>query len=553
MRNYVSPWISAIERFDVDGVKETILETCKTVSVSEMSSKDYKPKSEKVTAWYGVLLYIKKRKNQFKYTQRNKQGCTIPIDNYARFVVMQQIDSTNTVVMFVPGSTLSTNFFIQKNNWIGSGVILLDPNITGIWNDNAVITTKHPFIPFNSQSNLNLLPKTDNLPHSFRFNESCYQGFCFENLEIPDITEVNLISACPNTFCDSNHGLSESCPAVVGSRCMKVNCIEGVLTLPSAGGGVKIPFMSMDFTSKLIDSKIVMNPNRNISTTFLRKCLQLQLRVIQRHRLKWFVIGWYRVKKSDDGLQSFVSKFHISKINCNADTEAIRIPVRCSDIRQEYYFPNIYQNRILIPKQREIVDNGREQIDGERSTNTDVGELDLGESDILNDVIDETLEIESSVFENRNERGIDKQHQSCQVRNHQIQSEFDSITDSVAKEWEKRIEERNRIIGLNQLANKSFKKSWVNTLMEEDVSSVEQDTLGGSKQSAKMSSTEKRNKVPKSRTVFTTKSGKKSKKSRVEYYDESQTHITDYMKPSTSTGQTENQVWEPMVIFSDSD
>jgi hypothetical protein len=447
-RNFSSPWIAAIEKYTLDGVKNTIREKCESVSVSELASKTYEPNLEKVAAWYGVILYIKKRKNHFQYFQRNKEGCTIPVDNYARFVVIQEINTENTVVMFVPGTTLGTNFFLQKISWIGSGVVLLDPSITGIWNDNPVISTKHPFIPFNINKNLHQLPKIDCLPHSFRFNQSSYQGFCFDNLNPPDISELNIVPACPNVFCDSNHGFNDTCPAVVGTRCMKKNCLEGSLSLPSATEAVKIPFMSMEFTSKLVDPEIIANPNRYVESSFLREIARMQFEIIKEQKVQWFVLGWYRVKKEISGLQSFVSKFHITKISCNADTELIKLPPRASELRPEHYFPDIYRNRIIIPTQTDKNQLGNELENGtEVSANENVQEEP-----------ESTIEEEREMaIENGN---IEEEQQEQQVETNEIAIK----SAAVSKAWERSVTERNRILSLNESVNRPLTLRWLETL-----------------------------------------------------------------------------------------
>jgi hypothetical protein len=528
VRNYVSPWVLAIEKFTVDGVKKTISETCEKVTVAQLTSQTFEPDVSKVTAWYGVILYIKKRKKEYRYMQRNKQGSTIPIDNYSRFVVMQEIGSEQTVVMFVPGSTLSVNFFVQtKNCWNGSGVVLLDPIVSGVWNDNAVISTKHPFIPFDVRPNLHLFPKIEKLPHSFRFNQAAYQGFFVDDLDPPKISEVNLVPSCPNVFCDSNHGMNETCPAAVGTRCLKKNCLEAVLSLPSDRGQINIPFMSMDLTKNLVHSEIIDNTNRFIPITFLRKCVQAQLRTIRACGVKWFVIGWYRVKLEPDGLQSFVSKFHISKIGCIADMEAVKIPPSFSDLRPEHYFPDIYRTRILMPGQ--------------------------GEGD--------GLAVEQNVSELTNE-------------NLAIDPEIPDRIDSIAGEFARLVAERDKILSMNETVNRPLEVRRIESLLVESENEDDSRNRPGPSRdywvnpsssravaSTSVASNRTEKRQPVARMVYRTKTGKLSKKSRLQYVDPNQTEITQYFNP-TRRGRKNNQssvrelIQSPiqeMVVSSDSE
>jgi hypothetical protein len=116
VRNYVSPWVAEIEKYTVHGVRKTLQTSCIERTLQDLGSGCIS--EGVVTCWYRVVMNVKKRKTEQYVMQRYKQGATIPVQKYARFVSFQEISSNRMAVMFVPGITLSTIFYVANTNCV---------------------------------------------------------------------------------------------------------------------------------------------------------------------------------------------------------------------------------------------------------------------------------------------------------------------------------------------------------------------------------------------------------------------------------------------------
>lgn len=435
-----SPWVAAIENYTESGVRNTLNNRgVKVTTVELVNGGDSKRFPNGIRTWYGVVLQIKRRKKQYQLYQKNNQGATIPVDKYSRFAVFQEVGSRSTVVMFIPGSTLDTNFYVKKICWPGSGVILIDPVVTGEWNSNVVITTEHPFIPFDIEENLSSFPSISSLPDCFPATDG-YQGFLFRDMNPLELSEMNLVSCCPNMFCDSNHKVNEICPCATGSRIIKRNCLEGNVCLPKGVGKVGVKFMSMNFSKRLLAEGIISDPNRSLEVLFLRQAIKDQMNAIQNVNIGWYILGWYRSEKD-----ILTSKFHITRIGCKADTSLIKIELECTIPRQPVNFPDIYKNAQMSRLPELIPIESNYEID-----DVSGGGAGYARGGVDADLYDESLD--PTVAE--------EAHRQAYERQELIEREAAARALRVAGEFEKQKMEYQRISELNRQVNTPPRMAW---------------------------------------------------------------------------------------------